>query len=177
MKQRGESDTEAVYLDCIHQLLHTCDEKGITCLYVKVVNRREDGIRLLNKTMQLLVEKGIHLFPVTDRASQPSSKTRRPALDTHRRRYHKDSHSQSINSEVQSWRSVVVECDAIAKVYLEKKNQEALGNQRFIISTLSSNSLFIKTDKEAYVRSLINEWIDMNNTPKKDKEEQKNGRD
>ena len=25
MKQRGESDTEAVYLDCIHQLLHTCD--------------------------------------------------------------------------------------------------------------------------------------------------------
>ena len=72
---------------------------------------------------------------------------------------------------------VVVECDAIAKVYLEKKNQEALGNQRFIISTLSSNSLFIKTDKEAYVRSLIDEWIDMNNTPKKDKEEQKNGRD
>ena len=72
---------------------------------------------------------------------------------------------------------VVVECDAIAKVYLEKKNQEALGNQRFIISTLSSNSLIIKTDKEAYVRSLINEWIDMNNTPKKDKEEQKNGRD
>lgn len=72
---------------------------------------------------------------------------------------------------------VVVECDAIAKVYLEKKNQEALGNQRFIISTLSGNSLFIKTDKEAYVRSLINEWIDMNNTPKKDKEEQKNGRD
>ena len=72
---------------------------------------------------------------------------------------------------------VVVECDAIAKVYLEKKNQEALGNQRFIISTLSSNSLFIKTDKEASVRSLINEWIDMNNTPKKDKEEQKNGRD
>ena len=48
--------------------------------------------------------------------------------------------------------------------------------QRFIISSLSDHSLFIKTDKEAYVRSLIDDWIDMNNTPKKEEENHGKGR-
>ena len=71
---------------------------------------------------------------------------------------------------------VVVQCDMITKVFLEKKNQEAVGSQRFIISSLSDHSLFIKSDKEAYVRSLIDDWIDMNNTPKKEEENHGKGR-
>ena len=55
---------------------------------------------------------------------------------------------------------VVVQCDMITKVFLEK----------------SDHSLFIKTDKEAYVRSLIDDWIDMNNTPKKEEENHGKGR-
>lgn len=65
---------------------------------MKVVNRRQDGIDLLNKAMGMLVNGGIHLFPVTSLASQPSSKTRRLGYDTHRRRYHKESYSQAINN-------------------------------------------------------------------------------
>ena len=74
-------------------------------LYVKVVNKRNDGITLLNQIMKLIVESGIHVFPVTNLSSQPSSKTRRPTVNTHRRRYHKESYSRDVDQEVQSWRT------------------------------------------------------------------------
>ena len=80
-------------------------ERNIGNLYVKVVNKRRDGIVLLNKAMKLVIESGIHIFATDSPSSQPSSKTRRPNYDSSRRRYHKDSYSLESYKEVQSWRN------------------------------------------------------------------------
>lgn len=63
-----------------------------------------------------------------------------------------------------------VQCDATTKVFLERKNEELLAGDRFIISSLKGDCLFIKTNKKDYVRMIVDEWIDKNNTPKKAEE-------
>ena len=80
-------------------------ERNIGNLYVKVVNKRRDGIVLLNKAMKLVIESGIHIFATDSPSSQPSSKTRRPNYDSSRMRYHKDSYSLESYKEDQSWRN------------------------------------------------------------------------
>lgn len=61
----------------------------------------------------------------------------------------------------------LLHCDATTKVFLEKKNEELSYSERFIISSLKDNYLFIKPNAEGYVRALVDAWIDRNNTPKK----------
>ena len=63
-----------------------------------------------------------------------------------------------------------VHCDATTKAFLEKKNEEMLPGDRFIIASLKGDCLFIKSNKVDLVRSLVDEWIDKNNTPKKTEE-------
>ena len=63
-----------------------------------------------------------------------------------------------------------VNCDSTTKVFLEKKNEEMLPGDRFIIASLKGDCLFIKSNKVDLVRSLVDEWIDKNNTPKKTEE-------
>ena len=65
---------------------------------------------------------------------------------------------------------IIVRCDPITKLYLEKKDSENFGSQRFIKCSLGDDCIFIEESKENYVRSLINEWIDTTSTPKKDDE-------
>ena len=63
---------------------------------------------------------------------------------------------------------IIVRCDPTTKLYLEKKDSENIGSQRFIKCSLGDDCIFIEESKEYYVRSLINEWIDATSTPKKD---------
>lgn len=63
-----------------------------------------------------------------------------------------------------------VNCDSTTKVFLEKKNEELSQGDRFIIASLKGDCLFIKSNKVEYVRALVDEWIDKNNTPKKTEE-------
>jgi len=72
-------------------------------VFVKVINKRSDGIQLLNTLLKQIVDNEIHIFPVTNLSSQPSSKTRRPSSNKYRRRYHKESYSGDTIREVQSW--------------------------------------------------------------------------
>lgn len=62
-----------------------------------------------------------------------------------------------------------VQCDSTTKVFLEQKNKE-LAKDPFIISSLKGDCLFIKMNKKDYVRALVDDWIDKNNTPKKTEE-------
>ena len=106
---------EEAYSACVDDVLRCCvvrgmgvidmKERHIVDLYVKVVNKRTDGIALLNKAMKIVIEGGVHIFATDSPSSQPSSKTRRPNYDSGRRRYHKDSYSLESYKEVQSWRN------------------------------------------------------------------------
>ena len=60
---------------------------------------------------------------------------------------------------------MLIQCDSTTGVFLKQKN-----SQQFIIMMLDNNNIFIKSGSERYVSKLINDWIDMNNTPKKDDE-------
>lgn len=64
----------------------------------------------------------------------------------------------------------LVKCDSTTKVFLERKNEDLPDGDRFIISSLKGDCLFIKTNKKDYVRALVDDWIDKNNTPKKTEE-------
>lgn len=55
--------------------------------------------------MKTIIGEGIHISPITNSRVQPSSKTRRPAQNVYRRRYHKESYSQEISQTAESWRS------------------------------------------------------------------------
>ena len=115
IKANSAFTLEEAYFACVDDVRKCCvvggigvndiQERNIVNLYVKVVNKRTDGIDLLNKAMKVLIEGGIHIFATYSPSSQPSSKTRRPNYDSGRRRYHKDSYSLESYREVQSWRN------------------------------------------------------------------------
>ena len=65
---------------------------------------------------------------------------------------------------------MLIQCDSTTGVFLKQKNSQLIGSQQFIIMMLDNNNIFIKSGSERYVSKLINDWIDMNNTPKKDDE-------
>ena len=65
---------------------------------------------------------------------------------------------------------MLIQCDSTTGVFLKQKNSQLIGSQQFIIMMLDNNNIFIKSGSERYVSKLINDWIDMTNTPKKDDE-------
>lgn len=65
---------------------------------------------------------------------------------------------------------MLIQCDSTTGVFLKNKNSLLIGSQQFIIMMLDNNNIFIKSGSERYVSKLINDWIDMNNTPKKEDE-------
>lgn len=79
--------------------------ESIKHLFVKIVNKRVDGTKIVEMTMNAVIQAGIHVSPITNYRVQPSSKTRRPSSFNSRRRYHKDSYSQEIAKEVESWKT------------------------------------------------------------------------
>ena len=106
---------DSAYSQCIQDLLTMCKVSAqfknhlqvekIRHLFVKIVNKRADGTKIVEMTMQAVIQAGIHVSPITNCRVQPSSKTRRPSSFNSRRRYHKDSYSQEIAREIESWKT------------------------------------------------------------------------
>ncbi|KAK8807723.1 hypothetical protein WA171_000672 [Blastocystis sp. BT1] len=96
---------DSAYSQCIQDLLTMCKVEKIRHLFVKIVNKRADGTKIVEMTMQAVIQAGIHVSPITNCRVQPSSKTRRPSSFNSRRRYHKDSYSQEIAREIESWKT------------------------------------------------------------------------
>jgi len=65
-------------------------------------------------------------------------------------------------------------CDSTTKLYLEKKNDELPPRERFIKKKLNGDCLFVRLDKEREIRRIVDEWVDLNNTPKNKEEEEWN---
>ena len=49
---------------------------------------------------------------------------------------------------------IIVRCDPTTKLYLEKKDSENIGSQRFIKCSLGDDCIFIEESKENYVQGL-----------------------